>query len=303
MPLASGAHAEAIAERLHWSDEQLRVLRLGAALHDVGKVSLRPGASPEAGSPRPGRARGDPRASRRGCVADRRDPRHSSLRCRTCSSTTSAGTAVATRPVVPAEIPLEGRLLAIADAFDAMTSLRPYRDRLSTDEAAAEVERCAGTQFDPALAQIFVDAHAAGEIAPAEHAPARRSERACPAGYSRRVPTVRDSFDVTGPGRRTGRPRDAAQRRGRRPDGVGRAGGRGQPDQRGAVRLRRQPARLLPARRRRPLPLPHRRPLRRARPRGGLRRRGRVAAGVDLPARGRRRLLHRAMPRRGRSRR
>ena len=67
------------------------------------------------------------------------------------------------------EIPLEGRLLAVADAFDAMTSLRPYRDRLSSDEAAAEVERCAGTQFDPTLAQVFVDAHAAGEIVTEQH--------------------------------------------------------------------------------------------------------------------------------------
>ncbi len=52
----------------------------------------------------------------------------------------------------------------MADAFDAMTSLRPYRDRLSSVEAALEVERCAGSQFDPALAEMFVEAHAAGEI-------------------------------------------------------------------------------------------------------------------------------------------
>ena len=47
------------------------------------------------------------------------------------------------------EIPIEARVLAIADAFDAMTSDRPYRTALSRDEALAEVERCAGTQFDP----------------------------------------------------------------------------------------------------------------------------------------------------------
>ncbi len=63
------------------------------------------------------------------------------------------------------EIPIEGRILAVADAFDAMTSSRPYRDAPSSVETALEVERCAGTQFDREVAELFVDAFAAGEIA------------------------------------------------------------------------------------------------------------------------------------------
>jgi HD-GYP domain-containing protein (c-di-GMP phosphodiesterase class II) len=55
------------------------------------------------------------------------------------------------------EIPLEARLLAVADAFDAMTSDRPYRRALTHAEALAEVERCAGTQFDPEIARIFLE--------------------------------------------------------------------------------------------------------------------------------------------------
>ena len=47
------------------------------------------------------------------------------------------------------EIPLEGRLLAVADSFDAMTSSRPYCDARAFDGAVAEVERCSGSQFDP----------------------------------------------------------------------------------------------------------------------------------------------------------
>jgi HD-GYP domain-containing protein (c-di-GMP phosphodiesterase class II) len=54
------------------------------------------------------------------------------------------------------EIPFEARILALADAYDAMTSDRPYRPALTHDEAVAEVERCAGTQFDPQLAEAFV---------------------------------------------------------------------------------------------------------------------------------------------------
>lgn len=55
------------------------------------------------------------------------------------------------------EIPLACRMLAIADAYDAMTSDRPYRKAISSDEALAELQRCAGTQFDPALVRAFIE--------------------------------------------------------------------------------------------------------------------------------------------------
>lgn len=159
-----GSHAEAIARRLDWSEDRLRALRLGAALHDVGKVNVRPGLLQK-----PGRLDADELTAIRAHPVE--------------GAWLIAGIPVF-EPALPyvlfhherwdgggyptgragSEIPLDGRLLAVADAFDAMTSLRPYRDRLSSDEAALEVERCAGSQFDPEIAEIFVDAHAAGEI-------------------------------------------------------------------------------------------------------------------------------------------
>ena len=52
-------------------------------------------------------------------------------------------------------IPLGARIIAIADAFDAMTSDRHYQARRTTQEALEELQRCAGTQFDPLLVQLF----------------------------------------------------------------------------------------------------------------------------------------------------
>jgi two-component system cell cycle response regulator len=56
------------------------------------------------------------------------------------------------------EIPLGARIFAIVDAFVAMTSQRSYRQRLSLEEAVQELAACAGTQFDPVLVGIFIDA-------------------------------------------------------------------------------------------------------------------------------------------------
>jgi len=53
-------------------------------------------------------------------------------------------------------IPVEARVLAVADAFDAMTSGRPYRQAMSELDALREVERCAGCQFDPEIARAFL---------------------------------------------------------------------------------------------------------------------------------------------------
>ena len=57
------------------------------------------------------------------------------------------------------EIPIECRILAIADAYDAMTSDRPYRKAIGHEAAFAELKRCAGTQFDPELVNLFIETY------------------------------------------------------------------------------------------------------------------------------------------------
>lgn len=61
-------------------------------------------------------------------------------------------------------IPLEGRCLCIVDAFDAMTTNRPYRKALSVEDAIAELKKYSGTQFDPMLTEIFIKLFKEGEI-------------------------------------------------------------------------------------------------------------------------------------------
>lgn len=54
-------------------------------------------------------------------------------------------------------IPLFARIAAVADTFDAMTSKRTYRDELPLETVIAEIEKCKGTQFDPKIADVFLD--------------------------------------------------------------------------------------------------------------------------------------------------
>ena len=60
------------------------------------------------------------------------------------------------------EIPLLARILAVVDAYEVMIHGRPYKEPLSKQEAAAELKRCAGSQFDPELVEVFLSILDAG---------------------------------------------------------------------------------------------------------------------------------------------
>ena len=55
------------------------------------------------------------------------------------------------------EIPMECRILAVVDAYDAMTNDRPYRKAMTSEEAIAELKRCSGSHFDPEIVNIFLE--------------------------------------------------------------------------------------------------------------------------------------------------
>jgi HD-GYP domain-containing protein (c-di-GMP phosphodiesterase class II) len=163
-----GAHADAIARRLGWSDERLGELSLGAALHDVGKLNLRRSVLTK-----PGRLSEDEIAEIRAHPVEGAwliaglSPLATALPYVLFHHERWDGGGYPTRRS-GYQIPIEGRLLAVVDAFDAMTSTRPYRDAQDPDWALGEVERCAGTQFDPDIAAAFCAAFEAGDIGTGE---------------------------------------------------------------------------------------------------------------------------------------
>jgi two-component system, cell cycle response regulator len=78
------------------------------------------------------------------------------------------------------EIPLGARIVAVCDAFDAMTTNRPYRLRIGEPAALAELGRCAGTQFDPRVVEAFASV-LEREMAAAEQTAALRTRPLTPA--------------------------------------------------------------------------------------------------------------------------
>jgi HD-GYP domain-containing protein (c-di-GMP phosphodiesterase class II) len=152
------AYSVAIGRALGWEDERLATLEMGAALHDVGKIGIE-----DRILRKPDRLDDEEWAQMR---------QHPEMGARLLEQVpfliASVGCALRHHErydgqgypagMLGADIPIEARVVAVADTFDAMTSDRPYRNALPTSVALAEIERCAGTQFDPVVVAAFVQA-------------------------------------------------------------------------------------------------------------------------------------------------
>ena len=154
----------AIAKRIGVENERLPVLRLGALLHDVGKLSVPPAVLLKNGP-----------LTEAEFEHVRRHPAAGVRMLRSLGAPREILPSVLhhherwdgtgyPRGRVGERIPLEARILSVADSFDAMTSLRPYRTPRQVHDAIEELERCAGSQFDPELVAVFTDAWGEGEL-------------------------------------------------------------------------------------------------------------------------------------------
>ena len=156
------ALAEPIAVELGWDRERIRSLRWAAPLHDVGKVKIRPqllGKSGPLTLDEVAEIRSHPAAGAQLVLPLRRF--HDALPYVLFHHERWDGEGYPAG-LSGRRIPIEARIVAIADAFDAMISARPYRRPLSHEHALAEVEDGAGSQFDPVAAELFVAAWADG---------------------------------------------------------------------------------------------------------------------------------------------
>jgi HD-GYP domain-containing protein (c-di-GMP phosphodiesterase class II) len=152
------------AKTLNWSEEKLKECEMGGVLHDIGKISI-----DDAILRKPGHLT---------------DEEYAMMKVHPERGARMMEDIKFLLPLIPyalyhherfdgngyptglegENIPIEGRLLAVADTFDAMTSNRPYRKGLDPSIAIEELEKNKGTQFDPVMVDAFLEAYKDGRI-------------------------------------------------------------------------------------------------------------------------------------------
>jgi putative nucleotidyltransferase with HDIG domain len=150
------AYTIELAREMDVDANQLRIIARGAFLHDIGKI-----ATPDRILLKPGRLDADEMAimrehCERGYAMVRKIPFLRDAAEIVYTHQESFNGSGYPRGLAGEAIPLGARIFAIADTLDAMTSDRPYRKAKSFAEARGEIERCAGTQFDPAIVDAFL---------------------------------------------------------------------------------------------------------------------------------------------------
>lgn len=146
-----------IGKFLNLSENDLKILKIGGLFHDIGKIGV-----PDSILLKDGKLTDDEYSEIKN---------HPTIGAHILSSATIFQDII---PIVKhhhekydgngypgklkgENIPYLARIAAVADTFDAMTSKRTYRDALSLDIVKSEFERCKGTQFDPKIADVFLD--------------------------------------------------------------------------------------------------------------------------------------------------
>jgi response regulator RpfG family c-di-GMP phosphodiesterase len=149
-------YSEILARGLQLADSEVRRIVQAGVMHDVGKIGVRYDMLNKPGKLTPEEVavfRQHPEKGKR--ILEPVPCLHGLIDGCWCHHEWYDGGGYP-RGLSGQRIPLVGRVVAIADAYDAMTSDRAYRRALTHEVAIGEIERCAGTQFDPELAEAFV---------------------------------------------------------------------------------------------------------------------------------------------------
>jgi putative two-component system response regulator len=155
-----GAYCEEIARRMHLSDQVCRIISLAAQMHDIGKVAI-----PDRILLKPGPLTEDERA----VVETHAEVGKQILQGSESPILTQAEAIAWThhekvdgsgypRGLEGEEIPIEGRIAAVADVYDALTRDRPYRQAMPVSEATALMADGQGSHFDPEVLDVFMNA-------------------------------------------------------------------------------------------------------------------------------------------------
>ena len=146
-----------IGEKLGFSEDEMKTLRIGALFHDIGKIGI-----PDSILLKDAKLTEDEYSEIKN---------HPTIGAHILSNASIFSNII---PIVkhhherydgkgyPSKlsgdtIPLFARIVAVADTFDAMTSRRSYRNELNLEYTKQEISNCSGTQFDPVIAKIFLD--------------------------------------------------------------------------------------------------------------------------------------------------
>ena len=146
-----------IGQKLGLPEDQIKLLRIGGLFHDIGKIGIPDSILQK--------------------QAKLTDEEYSEIKNHPSIGVHILGSAKLFKDILPIvkhhherydgrgypsglkgeDIPYLARIAAVADTFDAMTSKRSYRDALDLQFVKDEIKRCEGTQFDPQIAEVFLD--------------------------------------------------------------------------------------------------------------------------------------------------
>jgi putative two-component system response regulator len=164
-----GIMAAEIGARLELGPEQVRLLREAAPLHDVGKIAI-----PDSILLKPDKLTAEEHETMKTHAAH-----GARLMCGSSSPVLRMAAEIAATHhewwdgsgypcgLAGERIPLVGRIVAVADVFDALTHDRPYKAAWPVAQSIARIERAAGSQFDPRMVDAFLRCHLQVDSRPA----------------------------------------------------------------------------------------------------------------------------------------